>query len=365
MKRVNDTNEPLSLDSLLDTLMCVVGVSLVILAVSQLQLAKAVQVSQENSLAEEQVTALERSAEQLSSLTSINTNLEETVSKQKSEILLRNKVRKNLLDRIAALKAEEAKLEDLSRERHSAEQIITKLSTKAELYDEEISDLRGQIDLVQEKIGIAPGPMEIRLPVRGRIGKKLDPVLFVCRYGRVFPLDNSELQKPFTTTASAAFKSLKAKSNFSSMSMRARIDHMLAYFKRKRAGNKYFLLELGSVTKKGTFDGFNIYKVPREQEGESIEEATDTDSTFVRIVKNVDPNKQYIKFYVWSDSFSEYLALRRTAEQLHSAGEGLTRLGFSWIPYSPTQELNEFWDILEKYDVPKSSSKGGTWIDNI
>src|SRR5437667_7831166 len=167
-------------------------------------------------------------------------------------------------------------------------------------------DLRGQIDLLQVAIAYASHVTTIHLPIRRSLTTELNAVTFVCRQGRVYPLDYTELSKAFqdgTKLGSAAFKS------DTSTVQRAR--ELISYFDRSNIGNGFFRLKLQGVVEDGKFSGFVILTVPRKRDqGESLSVALAPNSEFAKTVKQTDPTKHYVRFLVWSDSFELYLSVR-------------------------------------------------------
>jgi hypothetical protein len=68
----------------------------------------------------------------------------------------------------------------------------------------------------------------------------------------------------------------------------------------------------------------------RENTGEKAEEIARPASQFNRWIRGLNPQKQYIDFRVFSDSFDNYLEARNEA-----AAKGLLA---GWTPYAPSAE---------------------------
>lgn len=359
---MSTTGEPLSLDSLLDTLMNVVGLLLVMLAVAQLQLLKVKQDLVVDAIPANIARLLEAEREQAPRLADRHKVLQDEWGGRADGARVEAEEHRALLALIATLQGESDRLRALQARLAEMLQAEKRLSNELPPLTTAMQDLRGEIDRLQQAITTAQAATTIHLPVQSVLNKQLDAVRFVCRHGRVYPWDQAQLREVFTKAVQTAAASFTP-----NLSANERINRLLSHFKQENVGNQYFRLQLQAVVEKQEFLGFQIVTVPQKKEqGETIEEALKPTSQFVRAVKQVDPTKQFVRFVVWSDSFDHYLTLRQKVERLHAAEDGVnTRVGLSWAPYAHDEELDQFWDVLNK--SPQGSGDGGksqTIIDN-
>lgn len=355
-----EAGEPLSLDSLLDTLMCVVGVSLVLLAAAQLQLLKVKHARVTDAIPADIARLLETEQKRQAQQTDRLKELQATWNGRVVETHANDKERRELQVRLAGLQDEPDRLQKLQARLAEAYQVEKNLGNELSTLTTAIQDLRGEIDQLQQVIANAEPPTTIRLPVQRVLKKALDPVRFICRYGKVYPLDSAQLIEAFNKAQKIAVASITP-----NMSFEQSIRQVISHFDHETVGNRYFRIKLRAVVDDQEFAGFMIETIPKKDQGELLDDVLKPTSQVVKALKRVDPSKQYVRFMVWSDSFDHYLAFRQKVEELHAAKDSInTRIGLSWMPYAHDEELQEFWDVLKKYQDHRGGKEAETIIDN-
>lgn len=209
--------------------------------------------------------------------------------------------------------------------------------TEAESLDRQLRKLNDAIRALEQdkehlrhQIVSAPAPLRLRLPVQRETAADQTPAIVVCRYGRLFVLDTEVLAERFT----AAFDRVVATN-------RTYTAHTFArYFRANDVGDAWFRLELEAMGDSRV----KIIFTPRRDRGESIDQATREGSAFRRWVRTVNPSTQYVLFRVYMDSLDAYVQARRIVEDMHSDGGQAARhvqVGIGWIPYDHGERIFE------------------------
>jgi hypothetical protein len=111
----------------------------------------------------------------------------------------------------------------------------------------------------------------------------------------------------------------------------------------------------------GPFRGFTFTIEPRSiTQGETVEELSSAGSKFRSAVSRIRPEKEYIRFAIWPDSFDVYAAAQQIATDIHKVeGQYKTKIGISWTAYDFDEEIKDVW--IPGIDTPRSK---GTIIIN-
>jgi hypothetical protein len=357
--RRHEPEEPFSLNSLLDTLMNVVGVSLILLAAAQLGLLDTQRELISSDIPADIGTRLEkekkRSKEKPRVPESETSPLAGVRRGEKEE-------REALLARLKYLQRAPVRLQGILREFSQAQQSAKGMEDELASLTANIETLRdGVSNLAIEESKLKPATT-IRLPVRRTLDRELKSVNFVCRNGRVYPLDYERLSNAFSGAWKASISKLT-----SSMTTIQRVRSVVSYFDDNDVGDPYFRLKLQAVVDGQKLSGFRISTLPRNAgQGETLAEARNSDSRFLGAVSSLNPKEQYVSFSVWADSFELYLELRKEAERIHSMSSGgQTQIGLSWTPYALDEQITEFMDLNQSSGQKGTSGvKSGTTIDN-
>jgi len=333
-----------SLDSLLDTMTNVVGILVILLTVTQLGVRDAVKrISTTESVKPE---VLEKTQEELRQLEKLHARLfarlkalveqgkadpSEELARVKKEILdyqadievLREKQERE--KREAELAAKKA-LDEIKRllEKHEKEanELLAKVNQRAE----ELARLRAQLADTPEQ-GPLPAKV-VNLPNPRAAPEKTEPMMFICREGRIIPVDVEGLRE--RAQKRAEFIVLRRKLG---RDPKAGIDGkvLAEEFNDKKIRDRYF--ELGMVVS-GRYPRLVFER--RKDAGETIELLEHASSRYQQQIRRVNRKNYYLRFLVWPDSFETYLAARKIASErgllagwqaMTTSGEYTTSLG--------------------------------------
>jgi len=138
--------------------------------------------------------------------------------------------------------------------------------------------------------------------------------------GRVIPLNVVKLQQLTQQRMTRAAKSLKNKDGSLDCSK------LKELFEKIKVQDRNFRVSISYYeSRKDPY----ITLLPTENAGEDLERISKGSSLYRQALKSLDPQKVWIRFYVWNDSFDVYLAARNyAAERGIAAG---------WQPRSGSQ----------------------------
>lgn len=338
-----------SMDSLLDTMMNVVGILILVLVVTQLGVGDAVKrITDEANIdpatleektkeleaikderdallaameetkevttdAEEQKKQLEELRRQIAEKEKLLAQLEQ---KQKEEEAKLAEVKRNMAAAVAAKK----QIEDNKKER---EQLQTELSTTLK----EIARLEALLaDTPPPQVN---PPKVINLPNPRPAPKDAKQLLFLCSQNKVYPLPTGppleQLRK--AAQAHALQAAMKVRRTFNPVTGEG-TDRFLDEFNKWQPlrKNEYFEVKLYNSRSypRLLFD-------PKENGGETEKVVKAPKSKFQRALSMIDRNKYYIRFYVCTDSFDIYVTTRRiVTEKGLLAGWEPQGNGYKW-----------------------------------
>lgn len=271
-----------NLDSLLDTMANVVGILVVLMAVTQMTVNDAFErIRTSESVHAEEVNEERAEVERkLASLgpASLLDALETT--------LLRSHIERLRGDR-DAVKVDQA----------SAATLLAQLTLQARRLEKKVSTKR--TELANLRIHLAeyeeleiPAAKELRLPDPRPAPLGAEPVVLLARYGRVLYPDLDRLQDDFFEV------------------MRRSRGMSVAYFRDHDVGNRDLRWQVMNV------GGGQVARLDwrRPTAGETLEELRKRSSALRNALARYDPKSHYVRFYVWGDSFEVYLEARRIAE---------------------------------------------------
>ncbi|HVR10973.1 MAG TPA: hypothetical protein VMW75_23220 [Thermoanaerobaculia bacterium] len=342
--RISDADEPLSLNSLLDTLMNVIGVSLILLAAADLSLIRTKKQIEVSTIPRDISRKL--AIERANSVPLHGQPAPRADSAQKQ--IDDDEQRRRLLARLQALEAEAAISPEPPGKLADSRRTPGVLQAEGSELDSKIAALHAEIaKLSTDGLRAGHGTI-IELPVRRTIAKHLEPLTVVCRNGQAVILDPGQLNKAFEEALQTVLARLT-----SGMPAPQRIHEVVSYFDTVEVGSRAFRIKLQPAYDKAGRFGFAATILPRTTAGIAggSPAVSPEDAAMLR---GLDPSKQYIDFLVWADSFKFYLSLRSELEKAYSteANRG-TRIGLSWTPYAMDEELKTFIDLTG------SPAKGG------
>ena len=296
-----------SIDSLLDTMANVVGILVVLVAVTQLSLGDAIERIRERageraaSTPADLAELVGQREVVLDAIELARSKIELFVGEPRAGMVLADAT--PLLDefeslagtRVAAgdapspdevanLKIEVARLEgDVRTRQGEHEQLLAILAEPAE----------------------EDAPLTIRLPDPRPVPVGLERVFFLCRGGEVHPLDLPSLLDVLRDGVQAATGEYQA----TPVIGRRDVPWIVNHFKKERIVDQGY---------RWVFDaGLHAELVPTDDvaPGEGVDAMRSPGSRTAEALDRLSPRRNYVRFFVWPDSFDAYLAARRLAEE--------------------------------------------------
>jgi hypothetical protein len=303
-----------NLDSLLDTMANVVGILVVVMAVTQIHVGDAMK--RIRLYASEESAALGQRAAELEERWSRIQAEDAGVHAEASRL-------EAALHQLRALPAPDAGQE-------------AELERRIRRLEREIAERRESLEALQVRLAgmrelPAAFPSQVRLPDPRPAPPGARRVVFFCRRGRVIQVELSALEE----RASATFRELARQG----LGPREIVSH----FALHDVGNAW--LRWRPFVRGDQL--FAQLEWRRQRVGESRRELERDDSAYRRELAALAPARHYLVYYVWSDSFAEYLAARSLAEaQGFAAG---------WTPLEASGDL--------EYVVGRSRSEDPIPVD--
>lgn len=308
-----------SLDSLLDTLTNVVGILVILLSVTQLGVGEAVQrIAQSDDVRPE---VYEQALAEREKLMLQRIELEKRLAvyaPQEGEIadldlrLLKKKI-EDLEASLAVLTEgkDERDLEmlELLNRQKEAQRRLDEQKKEAEKSENELSSAQELLAKLKSKLADAPAggyPAStiITLPNPRSAPEGAQPVPVLCREGRVYFVDNVNLQQ-------AALKKIetigKRRKLIFNPDLGVDKDILIGEFHRGAAlGDDNIELKLTAAgrTPKLVFQR-------KKGAGETAEDLRSGRSAFEKRIRRLDGRRYYAKFLVWPDSFEVYIEARK------------------------------------------------------
>lgn len=326
MPRRRTQDDGLSFDSLMDTLTNVVGILLIILVFTVLGGREAVKRIKGfvDEISEEQLeAALAESADLRRQVESERQRWREFDNRLVDDRLeLERQQELAALLRVDLAKLSESQIDpdELEQQLEERRVRVSELETVIAEKTEQIAQLKARLAESPAE-GPDPAAKVVNLPDPRPAPKDAKPVTFICRHGRIMPVETEKLQQ---AAQQVVFKA------------RARLfkgdrldcDELAKRFDQTFVGDRNFRLQIriGGDAKP------YLSLEHREDAGVPTEELARTNSRFHRLLNRLNPQLQYIDFRVFSDSFDTYLAARNAAAEAGFAA--------GWTPYS---EAAEYW----------------------
>jgi hypothetical protein len=316
----------MNLDSLMDTLTNVVGILLIILIFALLGGQEVVKKIKGfvDDVSDEQLAAAAAEADGLRKLIEEQRSrweeLEIRVPQQQLTLAEQQRLLQQLredIGKLAAAEIDPARLkQQLEERRKQASELEASVKQQLEL----IAALKARLAETPAQ-GTGADTKVVNLPDPRPAPEGAKPLIFLCRHGYVFPLNQEGLQQEAKQVLASAARSIVKDD-------RIDCDKLKELFAKRFVGDRF--VKLGIRT---GGDGKPYLLIEhREDAGEKTEGITKRTSLFNQSLKGIDPQKHYLEFRVWSDSYETYLAARNEA-----ARQGISA---GWTPYP---ETGEYW----------------------
>ena len=304
-----------NLDSLLDTMTNVVGIMLILLAVTQLGVGDAVKrihgKESVKSDSEYQSTIVQSQQfaraldQEKSKLQQLNAGLPEKqlgLAKKQNEIVAA-KLQLAELDRV------QADVDRVFKETQAQRQQVRDLEAQLAQTEQQMARLKAQLN-ASPAPAPPPEPKVVNLPNPRAAPKGSHPVEFICQHGRVVPFNPAALRRIAQVRIDRSEQDLR---------IGDRIDcpKLSALFEEEDIGNSYFRLKIKTV------NGVpRLLLNHRENAGDTADELGDRKSMFQQVLNNVDKKTEYLRFHVYPDSYGTYLAAREVASRPYNLNAG-------------------------------------------
>jgi hypothetical protein len=325
-----------SLDSLLDTMTTVVGIMIVILIVVQLGADSAVKEYVEREKAENseklEKDAMKPYLDQKESLVQEKQKLQESMAAKKKQD-------QKLVGEIAAL--EKTLTEARSSMPESSKPTPVLQSEKKKTEDKK-KTIEVKLKKIKGLLAKAPKPSseslskDVNLPDPKPAPPKAKPFRFLCRGGKIYPIDDNRLIGHVTQELKkAGLKPNKAKEYDG--------KKVLAHFSKAKPGDPFFqAIPRIDANKRIIFD---LRK--KGSAGEDETALTKGSSKYVAALNSITPRSHYLQFEVHADSFAAYLSARQIASKRNFPA--------GWKPVSRGPQTDSTLALWTVYDLGRAA----------
>ncbi len=322
--RLQDQN----LDSLLDTMANVIGILILLLAVTQLSVGDAVERISQSAGREIEVSPAE-----VALLRTRSQTLQDSIVAAEGELAAYAPTEQRTGLLLEALRPHVEQLEALEGRYPLSGDGAPKLAGMLERQRESAARLSAEIadaearasglDALLADVASETRPKIARLPNPRPPPASAEQVVVFVRYGRVMFVDlpgmNANLE--------AGVRDALGDNRVPGPDDRAWLVNL---FSKVRLGSGNFFWSIREDDDRSLFA--DIKWVDHSQ-GEQLSDLLRGDSEFVRNLSSLSQAGRYLRFYVWSDSFEVYLEARYLAEQLG------WQIG--WLPIDTTEEVGQ------------------------
>lgn len=307
-----------SMDSLLDTMTNVVGILIIMLIVTQLQVSDAVERIKGfvEKISPEQLAAAETQSAELNELISDETENWNELQIDEEKRKLSVAEQKRLIDGI------KKDLEQLANSKVNADQIkkqiearkkeVAKLEAEINNKDKQLASLKAQ--LATTPAGPDPDAKVVNLPNPRPAPKGAEAFDMLCLKGRVLPIYESRFVNLCQRKVVQRRRALMTPQGIIA-------DKLIEVFESDPVQDAYFRVRI-EITNSIPY----IVLDPKKDAGEPTERVLNSaQSQFRGWMRQLNKVRQYIRFRVCTDSFETYLAARNyAARHQYLAG---------WLPY--------------------------------
>lgn len=312
-----------SLDSLLDTITTVVGILIILLIVVQLGADSAVQRIVEEKKEEDAKELMDMAMKQFDEQQrALQQEKERLQLKQASQ----NKDQQKLIEEIAQL---EKKLAAKKKEIPTASPSLQKLSQEKNKLQKDQQAVEVKVRKVKGLLAKSPKPSnqsltkEVSLPDPKPAIPGSKPYRFLCRNGKIFPLNDEALKKMVTTyLLNSKLKPNKDKEYDG--------KKFLSVINGKKPSTNFFTL----IAREDKDKVVRFTMERKDQAGEDQARVSKPGSLYSKILAGLSPQKNYLLYEVFPDSFGVYLAARDLANRRRfPAGWKPAHRGADWWSY--------------------------------
>ncbi len=313
-----------SLDSLLDTITTVVGILIILLIVVQLGADTAVKRIVEEKKEENSKELIELAIKQFEDQKNI---LMEEKKRLQLKQASQNKSQQQLIQEISELEKEVAekrkKLPPLPPKLQNLKKEKSKLTNDQKAIEVKVKKIKGLL-FNAPKSGTQSLSKDVSLPEPKPAIPGSKPFRFLCREGRIFPLDDVSLQNQINSMVAQSGLKINKDKEYDGAKF-------LKLINGKKPGNSFFM-----VKAKSDPDKVIRFVIDRKSNsGEDEASLIKPNSTYLKALSVLNPTKHYLLFEVFPDSFGVYLAARDLANQ--------RKLPAGWKPANRPNDWGNFY----------------------
>ncbi len=303
----------LNLDSLMDTITNVVGILVLILVMVTLNIKKTVERIREEDpsqfgVSEQMLAEIQQQAQQQrETIKELQVNafgLDVQLEQDRTEIEQQKKQLEELRRDMPQVKPQPESVKDLQK-------LVEERKKKQEELQEELAKIDADLETVKAELGqtpdmAAPPPKIVRLPNPRDAPKGAQPILFVCREGRLMFFDPEELKERVKKRVQFLLRPLVAKAGEGG---EIDCEKLVATYNKDALSDQEFRTRL-------VVENFNLVLIYEYRgSGEAPDRLRNPSSRFQAVIRRVDPQKNYARFLVWPDSFDVYVEARNVCDQ--------------------------------------------------
>ncbi|MFT7640710.1 MAG: hypothetical protein ACI9G1_002454 [Pirellulaceae bacterium] len=306
-----------SLDSLLDTMTNVVGILVIVLALTQTGMREAVErISANDQVDPQELEAAEKAAaaaatkvaeqeQELAQFSDVESNISarELARLEQLIIDLQADLKSLTFSRENEIKEIEQKIADALKKIAEQKKKEDELEKSLNVKQDRLAALLAQLEAIPVRNG--PPPKVIRLPNPRKAPEGAVPITYMCRGGMIGYMDLPEYQNRAQKWTTNTVMSKPIYGNLKTGFDCAKLFTAFNRLKLKDRNFEYRLIARGRAP--------YLELTRRTGFGESLEEISAPTSDYIRQLKQIDPSKYYLQFIVWPDSFETYIKAREMA----------------------------------------------------
>ncbi|MBI1375163.1 MAG: hypothetical protein GC159_20785 [Phycisphaera sp.] len=305
-----------SLDSLLDTMTNVVGILVILLAVTQIGVGDAIKRIKGfedfgANISPEEIESKQAEVDELQKLVAkLSEQWAGLDGQTRPDLAAQVEIKKLIEDLKKQLKEKPDKTVDTA----AIQKQIDERKKQAEAMEKqilaaqnEVAKLKAALDSTPERE--SPAPQVVTLPNPRPAPEGAKPLNYICREGRIIPVDVDRFQEIAEQNMRRINPEVNDKGEID-------CDAVVSFFQQHTLGDRNFALRIKIHNHRPYIVFERKVNVKGEvMAGETTEQMLNRNSEYQRTIRRANPNKQYVRFLVWPDSFDTYLAAREIASE--------------------------------------------------
>jgi hypothetical protein len=327
-----------SLDSLLDTITTVVGILIILLIVVQLgadsAVKRIVEEKKEENSKELMELAMKQFEDQKKSLLAEKNKLHlklASENKEQAQLIKEiSQLEKKLAVEKKAMPPAPPKLQNLRQEK-------AKLDNEKKAVEVKVKKVKGLLSKASKPSSQSLSK-EVNLPDPKPAPPKAKPFRFLCRGGKIYPVDDPRLSnRVMQEIKKAGIKPNKAKEYDG--------KKIVSHFSKAKPGGPFFqAIPRIDGSKRIIFD---LRK--KSAAGEDEAALVKPTSKYLAALKGISPKTHYLQFEVFEDSFATYLSARDLASK--------RKFPAGWKPIlrGPDMDCTLYFHLVPIYDLGRAA----------